>query len=240
MADVPTAPSASPKSKAASFFKGKKRIPEDSYKAWLTWAIIVDLLLCWLPGAGSVYISFCYGIWWLNGYYLDKATSKAVTGAIAEIVPFVPAASWFVWSSYKINKLNTQAPEEEAEQEAEENKAVKNQAGMFAFQYVGGKSDTETSAANDNQPRAETIAKTQNPPLQQTASTLENKNPETSQASTLGLSESGGYQPRQPAFRQNASQNNNDPESQTDLLSEPPLNDAESDDGDYFDNARAA
>lgn len=218
MVDVPTAPSVSPKSRTSSLFRGKKRMPKDAYDSTFKWALAVDLLLFWLPGAGTAFIAACRGTWYINGYYTDKMTVQTVTNAIVELVPvvsFFPSATVFTWLSYKINKANTQAPEEEAEQEAEENKTAKNRAQMFAFQYVGGKSDPEINSANDRPSSTGTPTRTQPLPLQQTPNALENRTPE-------------------------ALQNTNNIMPQTNSPKDIPANSAKSGNEDYFDNARAA
>lgn len=221
MVEVPT-PSASPTPKSGgdlSSFRNNKRIPEDSYKSYLMWAIAVDLLLCWLPGAGDAFIAYCRGMWWLNGYNTDKMTTTTIMNAIGELVPFVPSSTIFVWISYRINKANTKTPEEEV---AEEKKTQSERAQVFAFQYIGGKAGTGTPEPQNKSPEPKQKPETERAPATEPhASTLENKNVDTGRGKTLenkdektpktaNLNETKKpkYQERQPAFKRQADQEN--------------------------------
>lgn len=264
MADVPT-PSAAPKSEGGlSSFRNKKRIPEDSYKSYLTWAIVVDLLLCWLPGAGDVFIAYCRGMWWLNGYNTDKMTTETIINAIVELIPgvsFFPSATVFVWVSYRINKANTKAPEEEA---ADEKKSQSERAQAFAFQYIGGKAGINTTEPQNQTPEPKQKPEGGNTPTAEPrVSTLENKNVDTGQGKTL--ENKGGstpratnlnepkkpeYQERQPAFKKRGGQENNEvqqldrrDEAEPEVLlasndNEPPVGNESADEEDRFDNVR--
>lgn len=221
------------KSNMFSIFGGKKRIPKDSYKAYLTWAIAVDAALFWLPGAGSVYTGFCYGMWWLNGYYLDKVTGRAATAMVAEILPFLPAASWFVWSSYKINKANTEplAGEESeggSRTEEAEGKAIRALQGRNrvpqnsgaeqpggAKQGSGG-SEKKAGGAGETRDAEHLVNKEGARPQGQSLKETPNKSTPASNKSVDGIApqkknepaQRPAYQPTQPAFRRQAANDN--------------------------------
>ncbi len=107
MADTPA--EAASTNGGSSFFQGKKRMPKESFHAYLFSAIVVDLLFFWLPGAGTAFVGFCYGKWWLEGYDIDKIGMKALGSAIAGLFPIIEdfATIYFVVSGYADNVKNT-------------------------------------------------------------------------------------------------------------------------------------
>lgn len=100
----------SAKSKLPSLFGGNKRIPSSSFYAYLFSGIAVDVLAFWLPGAGDIFIAYCRGMYWLNGYKTDKMGMATFIDMAVEAIPFLealPGATAFVIWSYAINVAET-------------------------------------------------------------------------------------------------------------------------------------
>jgi hypothetical protein len=104
MADAPT-PGGSGTS-LSSLFAGNKRIPRESFYAYLFSSLAVDAVeLMGLIGAADVYIAFCRGMYWLNGYKTDKMGVATGVDAVLGVVPVAGALSatlFTVWT-YGIN-----------------------------------------------------------------------------------------------------------------------------------------
>lgn len=212
------------KSNMFSIFGGKKRIPKDSYKSYLAWAIGVDVAFFWLPGAGDFFILFCRGMWWLNGYNTDKMMAETLLNAAGELVPFVPCATSFVFISYRINKANTEplaGEESEGKSRTEdaEGKAIRALQGKNPSAQGSGpaKQDApEKSGGSQNKAgesgRSRDAEHLVNKEGSRPASQLKeapNKTAPTSQKSVDGVTpqkkneptKKPGYQPTQPAFK---------------------------------------
>ncbi len=94
------------------FGPGKKQMSKETFKAYLFWAIAIDVIFgWWLPGAGTVFVGVCYGTWWLHGYNIDKLGTKAGISAVCGFVPFLELVSniVFVCVAYADNVKNTAA-----------------------------------------------------------------------------------------------------------------------------------
>jgi len=108
MADAPT-PQTSGTS-LTSFFAGNKRIPSDSFWAYMFSAIAVDVVLGqWMPGAGTVFVCFCRGMYMLNGYKTDKMLTTTAITAAAGFFPIIEdfATVAFVGFTYMTNVAET-------------------------------------------------------------------------------------------------------------------------------------
>ncbi len=100
-----------PKSGVSSFFERNKRIPKSSYHVYLYAALVVDVLFFWAPVVGTIFILWCRGLWWLNGYYTDKMSTVTLSNAIVELIPgvsFFPSATVFIVIANLINVANTE------------------------------------------------------------------------------------------------------------------------------------
>ena len=103
MADAPT-PSTS-----RHCLRGK-RIPSDSFWAYMFSAIAVDVVLGqWMPGAGTVFVCFCRGMYMLNGYKTDKMLTTTAITAAAGFFPIIEdfATVAFVGFTYMTNVAET-------------------------------------------------------------------------------------------------------------------------------------
>jgi len=99
----------------ASFFGGSRRIPRGSFYAYLFSGAAVDVLAFWLPGAGDVFILWCRGWYWLNGYKTEGMGMATGADMAVEAIPIMealPGATAFVIWSYVVNVLNTEGEEE--------------------------------------------------------------------------------------------------------------------------------
>jgi len=208
-----------------SIFGGKKRIPKDSYKAYLTWAIAVDAALFWLPGAGDFFILYCRGMWWLNGYNTDKMMAETLLNAAGELLPFVPCSTSFVFISYRINKANTEplAGEEsegKSRTEEAEGKAIRALQGKNPGTQGGGPEKQATpeksggpenraGGTGGNRDAEHLVNKDSGRPQSQSLKETSNKSTPTSNKSVDGVNpqkknepaQKPAYQPTQPAFR---------------------------------------
>jgi hypothetical protein len=121
-------------------FGGSKRIPKNSFYGYLFSAIAVDLLFFWLPGAGDVFIAFCRGMYWLNGYKTDKMAMATFVDMAIEAIPLVealPGATAFVIWSYAVNVAETSKLGAVATQKALSARAAKSEAEAAAARSVG-------------------------------------------------------------------------------------------------------
>lgn len=128
---------------------GKKRIPFRSFVAYFAGAAFVDFLLFWLPGAGTLYILWCRGWYFINSYKTSKMALATWGDAAIEIVPVLealPGCMFFVGVTYAINLAETEALIQEAQKLAEAKtkpgneaaKAAGSTAGKVAGEAVGG------------------------------------------------------------------------------------------------------
>ncbi|MBP6945732.1 MAG: hypothetical protein KBC74_02425 [Candidatus Pacebacteria bacterium] len=213
------------KSNIFSIFGGKKRIPRDSYKSYLAWAIAVDAALFWLPGAGDFFILYCRGMWWLNGYNTDKMMAETLLNAAGELLPFVPCSTSFVFISYRINKANTEplAGEEsegKSRTEEAEGKAIRALQGKNPGTQDGGAptqgspeksggTPKTTGGTEGNRDAEHLVNKDSGRPQSQSLKETPNKSTPTSNKSVDGVNpqkknepvQKPAYQPTQPAFR---------------------------------------
>ncbi len=240
-----------------SFFGGKKRIPKDSYDAYLKVAIIVDFVLCWLPLAGTVFICYCRGMWWLNGYKTDKMLATTLVNAALEAVPglsFSPSCTLFIWFSYRINKAGTDPleGEEGAESKAERAQDVafralrrKNARGQNNNETeqpegqgneqggsgkMSGKEERSERSAGEKEPRSQSPLK--DAPNQNTPK--EDKPVDgIAPAPRNSLEKKPEYKPRQPVFKQQPANDNAPAASES-----PELPNQDENEEEYFDNAK--
>lgn len=95
----------------ASFLAGKKRIPRESLYAYLFSSVVVDVIeFMGVSGAVDIYIAFCRGMYWYNGYKTDNMAVATWSEAVAGVVPYVdelPFATAFTLWTYAINVAET-------------------------------------------------------------------------------------------------------------------------------------
>ena len=250
-----------------SFFGGKKRIPKDSYKSYLAWAIFVDAAFFWLPGAGDFFILFCRGMWWLNGYNTDKMMAETLLNAAAELLPFVPCSTTFVFISYRINKANTEpiAGEEIGEHpriEEAEGKAIRALEGRNMNKSSSGPEQQGAppqaggagKKAGESRDAEHLVNKEGARPQSQSLKETPNKSAPASNKSVDGVAPPKknepaprpAYQPTQPVFKRPANDNApvEAPASEEVLdedIEEPEeseVSDNDNNEGEFFDNAR--
>lgn len=222
------------KSNLFSIFGGKKRIPKDSYKSYLAWAIGVDAALFWLPGAGDFFILFCRGMWWLNGYNTDKMMAETLINAAGELLPFVPCSTSFVFISYRINKANTEPIEGEEigqhpQTEEAEGKAIRALQGKNTSkpgsgpeqqgapqQGSGGGPEKKANGTGGSRDAEHLVNKDGTRPQSQSLKETQNKTTPTSNKSVDGVTpqkknepaKKPSYQPTQPVFKQQSANDN--------------------------------
>ena len=98
---------------------GHQRISFRSFVSYLFFALLVDFFLWWLPGAGTFFILWCRGLYFINDYRTNKMWLATWVNAIAEIFPIIeiwPGCTVFVCVSYGINVAETKKAIEEAEE----------------------------------------------------------------------------------------------------------------------------
>lgn len=236
-----------------SFFGGKKRIPKDSYETYLKVAMFVDLAFCWMPLAGTVFIGYCRGLWWLNGYKTDKMLATTLVNAAVEMFPglsFFPSCTAFIWFSYRINKAGTEPLEGE---EGATSRAERAQD--VAFRAMRRKSAREQSA-QEKEPE-ETASGAQEPgkgkegrepspakespqgssPLRDTPKETPRQNKSvdgTVPPSRNAPEKKPAYTPRQPVFKQQRA-SEGEPSEAVETGEPLPQNDNGE---EYFDNAK--
>jgi len=234
-----------------SFFGGGKRIPKSSYESYLKAALLIDVVFCWMPLAGTVFIGYCRGMWWLNGYKTDKMLATTLVNAATEALPglsFFPSCSVFVWLSYRINKAGT----DPLEGEGEDSKIERAQNVAFrAFRRKAGRDAKSTEAeppesAPEGPPgkkadegRSPSVENSRKGPSLQ--DTPKQEAPKENKAvdgiaprAQSGVEKDKGYQPRQPVFRQQPANDNQPAEN----ASEGELPEQGEQGEEYFDNAR--
>ena len=143
MADAPT-----PK-KPSSLFSGNKRIPEDSFHAYLASAFAVDAIFgWWLPGTGVAFVACCNGLYWLNRYKTDKMGATTIIAAIIGVFPVLDMISnvAFVGVTYYINHRETKPIAGEKER-FESSKTARMAA--YGTSYVAGRAGIDLGKSKD-------------------------------------------------------------------------------------------
>lgn len=112
---------------------GKRRISPEAFRAYLFVAVCIDLT--GLPVLGTVFIAYCRGQYWLNGYQTDNMLTTTLLHMLAELLPIVPASTSFVIHSYLLNRATTKKPTEE-EKENKPHYSASEKAAATGHMYA--------------------------------------------------------------------------------------------------------
>ncbi|MBI3573653.1 hypothetical protein HY090_01225 [Candidatus Kaiserbacteria bacterium] len=133
-----------------SFLSGDKRIPSDSFYAYLFPAVVIDgitFFFPFIPGLGTVYISYCRLMYYINGYKTNRMQTQTFIDAGIEFFPgfeAIPATSAFVIGTYMVNFAETKPVNDNKEGTG---RSRTQQAASLAFSYLAARSGPAGLAA---------------------------------------------------------------------------------------------